>query len=87
MSKHLGIMQWKSRGLLCNVYDVNSFYDLCLVAPCLQETDVNDKYAQVLRRYQVSREDHLFSKPSGGVAEVCRVALCMLKLFYKHSLR
>lgn len=67
-------LQWNCRGLFCNYDDVTFLLDEHRPAAfCLQETHLKETRSNVLRHYQVFRQDRLHSSvASGGVAVVAQ---------------
>lgn len=76
------IIHWNCRGLLNNFGDVKEIlHDFSPVALCLQETNLGDRYQNILKGFTVVRRDRTqASRLSGGVAVVVKGGIAVREI-------
>ena len=76
------MIHWNCRGLLNNLGDIKEILnDFSPVALCLQETNLGDRYQNILKRFTVVRRDRTqASRLSGGVAVVVKGGIAVREI-------
>lgn len=76
------MIHWNCRGLLNNLGDVKEIlHDFSPVALCLQETNLGDRYQNILKGFTVVRRDRTqASRLSGGVAVVVKGGIAVREI-------